>query len=224
MLRIFRTIAPVALFLVGGLILFTTEIVVAELGWTDVVKGLVKEGPKAMLEAGYDAWLLTIFWILTGGLLVAWGEVAVRKFERKKRLENWVNFSLTITQGVYDGKKHAGADEITILDGTILGGIYKSDPKISKNSISLIIQFEEEICEPLVYIESDRSMIWREVKSNCHYIILDLDLLSKDDIAFSVMIRQRQWLGASKTQDCLRWNDSTVFPREKVLRFRDEAT
>jgi hypothetical protein len=223
MLKTFRKIGLGVWALALVLIYFTTEIVADELGWTEFVKNFVKEGPKAMLEAGYDAWLLAIFWILTGGLLVAWGEYALRKFERKNRLENWVNFSLTVTTGFYDAKKHTGISEVTILDGPVLGGIFKSDPKISKNSISLIFQFENEIAEPILYVTSDRKIIWREVKSSNYYMIVDIDLSYKDNIALSVMIRPREWLGAKKKQDSLRWHDSTVFPREKVLRFRDEA-
>ena len=217
MLKTFRTIGLAAWTLILVLIYFTTEIVADTLGWTKFVKNLVKQGPQAMLEAGYDSWLIAIFWMLNGGLIVSWGEFIYRRIQENKNLQNMIHFSIKIENSIYSIDEKIGAHEINIFDGAIVGKIHSADPKISKNTISLIVQFNYNINKPFIYVCADRKIIWREVKANTNYLILDLDLLSKEDLAFSVIVRPQKWLGVQTRDAALKWHDANVVPREKVL-------
>lgn len=218
MLRLVRIIGLAfwSLFLV--LVYFTTETVADELGWTQKVRETVKAGPSAMLDISYDVWVLSGFWLLTGAMAVAWGELLFRKWEDRRKVNHWQHFTVDWTDGTPIVDKRVGVEAITMLDGQVMGNIYDSDPKVSRNAITLIVQFDREIAEPCPYVFADRRIIWREANSGAHFLVLEIDLRSKEDVAFSVIVRPKAWSDGVKFDAAMRWHDATEMPRDQVLQ------
>jgi hypothetical protein len=217
MMKVVRIVILPFWALAVGLAIFTTETVADELGWTAAVRAFVKSGPSAMLEAGYDATIIALFWFLTGALAVSWGDWLFRRWEASKRVQNWQHFTVDWQGGRSIINKLHGVDAITILNGTVMGSIHDSDPKLSRNAIALIVQFDCEIQDPCPFVFADRKIIWREVKAGAHYLVLEIDLRSKDDVAFGVAVRPLAWCGGSRFEAPMRWHDAAQMTREQVL-------
>ncbi len=184
---------------------------------------LISQGFGVVTASGYEAALLWAFAILTGILIAIYGEMALRKWEASKKIENWQHFTVDWKGGHPLIKKLHGVETITILNGTVMGNIYDSDPKLSRNAIALIVQFDCEIQEPCPFVFADRKVIWREVKAGSHYLVLEIDLRSKDDVAFGIAVRPLAWCGGSRFEAPMRWHDATELSREQVLdRIRPE--
>lgn len=219
MLGFVRIIGLALWSLVLVLVFFTTETVADELGWTEMVRDLVKAGPAAMFDSSYDAWVLGTFWFLTGATATAWAELAFRKWLDRRKAENWVHFTIEIegrTQPLVSNR--IGLDTLSMIDGQVLGNIYDSDPRLSPFVVSIILQFDCEIDEPCPYIFSDRKVIWREVKAGKHYLMLELDLLSRDALACGVVVRPLAWSKGYKADAALKWHDSTTVSKEQIMR------
>lgn len=199
----------------------TLETVADALGWTSTVKTVVTKGWRDMSDAGYSDIVAYFFFLMTGVFATVWGEYGLRKFDARKRKENWAHFTVSIVDSFHTGKKLIGVDDITVIDGPIRGNIYQSDPKISKNALALIIQFDCEIIDTCPYVCADRKIIWREISSGPHYLILEIDMVSKEDVTFGVIVRPLEWMGGNKRDTEFRWHDASVLPRETVLRDRD---
>jgi hypothetical protein len=178
---------------------------------------LLGEGLGIVTASGYEAALLWSFAILTGMVLATQGEWLLRKWDTRRKIENWQHFTVDWAGGRPIIEKLVGVDAVTILDGQVMGNIYDSDPKVSCNAIALIIQFDCEIAEPCPYVFADRKIIWREVKGGTHYLVLEIDLRSKEDVAFAIIVRPLAWSGEHKFDAPMRWHDATDIPREKVL-------
>lgn len=182
---------------------------------------LISQGFGVVTASGYEVALLWAFAILTGILIAIYGEVALRKWETSKKIENWQHFTVDWKDGQPIINKLHGVDAITILDGTVMGSIYDSDPKITRNAIAIIVQFDCEIIDPCPYVFADRKIIWREVKGGKHYLLLEFDLRAKEDVAFGVAIRPLAWSGGFRSEFPMRWHDASQITREQVL---DDST
>jgi len=185
--RLVTAIWAIALILFA----FTLETVVDALGWTTTVRNLVTNGWRSMSDAGYANLALNFFLLMSGAMAAVWIEFGLRRWEARKRNENWVHFTVTIKDGIHTVDRKVGLDTLTSLDGQAIGNIYQSDPQISENAIGLIIQFKDEVLEPCPYVCSDRKIIWREARSGSHYLMLDIDLLSSADAAFAIIVRPK---------------------------------
>ena len=184
---------------------------------------ILGEGLGVVTASGYESLLLWSFAILTGMLIAVWGEWLLRKWEGRKRLQNWAHIIFTIEGDQHSADKRCGVDTATALDGQVLGNLYKSDPKLSRNVLSIIIQFNCEIEAPCPYVFADRKVIWREVRSSSRYLMLEIDRLSKDDVAFGIIARPVAWQGGWSGDTALKWHDATVLPREAVLATNQAA-
>ena len=192
---------------------FTLETVADALGWTAAVKAFVAHGWRGMTDAGYQSMVVGLFVFLSGAMVAVWTEYGLRRWEERRRVQNWAHFRVEFTDDRNQIDKRVGVDAITMLDGQVLGNIYTSDPKISKSVITLIVQFKAEIVEPCPYVASDRKMIWREVRAGDHYLVLEIDRLTKEDVLFEVIARPRKWQGGEKFDSALKWHDASVLPR-----------
>lgn len=178
---------------------------------------IISNGLGVMTGSGYEAALLWAFAILTGILIAIYGEIALRKWEASKKIENWQHVTVDWKGGQPIINTLHGVDSITMLNGTVMGSLYDSDPKLTRNAISLIIQFDCEIPDPCPLVCADRKIIWREVKSGAHYLVLEIDLRNKDDVAFSIVVRALSWCGGSRYEPPMRWHDASQITREQIL-------
>lgn len=217
MLRLVRIFGGISWLLVVGLTLFTAETVADELGWTEEVREFVRAGPGAMFSASYESWIAATFWLLTGAVSVSWLEWLFRKYEGRRRQENWLHFTVQMEGEQTEVDKRVGVETMTMLDGQVVGNFYRSDPKVSRNALSIIVQFDCAIEEPCPYVFADRKVIWREVRSGSHYLMLEIDRLSKGDLAFGIIARPKARQGGHKGDGAMKWHDATVLPRETVL-------
>ncbi|WP_123639994.1 hypothetical protein [Tsuneonella flava] len=217
MIKFIRLVALPVWALVVGLAVFTTETVADELGWTSKVREFVRAGPAAMFDSSYDTTIVAMAWFLSGVLAISWGEWAFRKWEAKRKVGNWQHFTVNWKDGQPLAQKHVGVAGLTMLDGQVMGNVNHSDPKVSRNAIALIIQFDREIADPCPYVFSDRKVIWREVESGDHFLVMEVDLRTKDDAAFGVIVRPKAWSNGEKFDAAMRWHDAHEIPHEKVL-------
>jgi hypothetical protein len=195
----------------------TLETVADELGYTKKIRVVAAEGWTAVDSAGYSSWVFAVFIFLTGAMIAAWVEYGLRKMELRKRNENWAHLAIEMIGDHSHERVKIGINTYQILDGLARQYKHRSDPKTSRHTMSIVIVFEKDICDPHAYVHADRPIIWREIKANDRVFVLDFDFLANEDFAMSVIIRPAKWLGVEKDNKPLKWDDATVLTKEQVL-------
>jgi hypothetical protein len=147
----------------------------------------------------------------------AFRRLILRRAAKTKPIDAMIHllFEVSGTQGKCVKKE--GTAAAFVLDGQVAGNIYKSDPKISRNTIAIIIVFAEDIAEPCPYVFADHDVIWREVKGDSRFMVIEVDLKTKEDVALGMIVRPQAWADGWRNTKPLKWNDATTLPRETVL-------
>jgi hypothetical protein len=214
---IFRKAVTVLLALAFVLMALTLETVADELGYVATVRAFAKGGWRAVTDAGYATLLVSVFWLLLGATLASWAEWGIRKWEARKRIQLKADLLFERKDGNADCVKTEGVAAAFVVEGQAWGGIRRSDPKISRNAFTVAVVFSEDLPEPAPYVYAERNVIWRELKGDSRFMVLEIDPLGKEDFAFGIIIRPLAWSKGWRNTIPLKWSDAPALPRATVL-------
>ena len=217
MRNIFRYVISALWAIVFVFFALTLETLADELGYTKKIRTVAAEGWTAVDSAGYSSWVFTVFMLLTGAMLAVWIEYGLRKWESRKKIEIWAHIQFVIKDNQPELVEKFGADTVSVQGYGMYGRVYHSNVKPSKNVFTVFVVFEEDIVNPGIYISSDRTAIWREIKTTHRQATIEIDIVAKDDIALRIIIRPDSWSPGWKEGQPLRWNDTSVIPKDVIL-------
>jgi hypothetical protein len=195
--------------IVATLLMLTTETAADEMGYVSGVRAVVRQGWRAMVDAGYADWLVRLFWLLSGFVVAVWGEYGLRKIEARRATDFKAHATFGIEAGFAFGSAVSGIDGMEWCAGTHIAPNRLSDPEVSDHVLGFTLVFDREVREPYVIVISDKKAIWRLAARTSRFIVVEVDLRDDAKAKLEIVVRPSDWPKLGKaSQEMLVWADT----------------